>query len=309
MRKQNFLIYYSFSLIIILTLFISCKGIRESQYTKYNQVGIGFYQYFSNDSLQFEINFRGGHTILNPPLKNFNEFTSPALVKYLKKDLQFSLRPSLLLFSHPDWKMFGYQYIGFIQDKSSFDLEAKVSESQSPFFEMGPMEQVENYLLKKYIIPLSEHNLVLYCFYKLLSDTKTDSSRLINTSLSELMSLNSTIHYKHLKGEKSFIDSAFEIADLPGYGTPLNRLTKLKSETTNNQDQQLISQFLYTVHANMDEVDTIRQMQFEQRTFKGNTRTVNREDTLEVHKQLAVNKVFDVAGRNKILMINESHYD
>ena len=185
MGINNQFIGLVFSLFILTILITSCKVIKESHYAKYNQVEWGFRQYFFNDSLQFEVEFKGGHTILNPPLKNFRKYISPAILKYLKKDLKFTLHPYILIYSHPDWKSFGYEYIGFIQDKTPlYNVEAKFSDVKSEFFEVGQMERVGDYLLKKYIVPLNKHDFVIYCYNKILSDTKTDSSRLITTSRS-----------------------------------------------------------------------------------------------------------------------------
>ena len=110
-------------------------------------------------------------------------------------------------------------------------------------------------------------------------------------------------------GEKTLIHAAIELSSLPGYGIPLKKLQKLKNETTNKQDKQIVGQMLFTVFANLDEIDTVKQLLYEQRTSKGNKRIPQPGDTLEVHDQQALNKVFEAAGKNKILMINESHYD
>lgn len=294
------------------SLCASCKVLKESPYAQYNNVDLGFYQYFSNDSLQLSIQFKGGHLIQSLPLSSLKKYSSPVLFKFLKRDVRRNSSPSLLLYSHSNWKSFGYEYIGIIQKKKKYKPENGVkiiSEFGSSFFIEKARERVDSFLLTKYIVPLKNDDLLLYFFYKILTDDETDSLILQNNSLSELMTLKTNNSYDGSARQYSLIDSALLFSSLPGYGTPLKKLQELRNRAAAGTENAIINQFLLTALANMDETTEIRKLLFEQHKKKEDTMQEKKRDTMVVHNQNAFNKVLEAAGKNKVLMINESHYD
>ena len=89
----------------------------------------------------------------------------------------------------------------------------------------------------------------------------------------------------------------------------MNALLKLKNENRDKSDIDLYNPALFFEYAAFDKVDTIKQLFYEQHTFKGNRIKNHSTDTIIVNNQLAIPYILKKADSQKIMMINESHYD
>lgn len=113
-------------------------------------------------------------------------------------------------------------------NKSSY--EKMVSNYNSIFFEKKGVVRNDSFLLKKYIIPLEEKNLILYCFKKILYNYNADSATLQNDTYAELMTMKTLSNFKPFdKSTKYFSDSLYIAANLPGYAMPLNEEKQFQS--------------------------------------------------------------------------------
>lgn len=310
MRFFNKTFYFGILLPIIIST--ACNVIRQSPFSENNKIANGFYHYYFNDSLKIYVQLYGGHKPINPPLTSYNKFTPNTIKTYLKNEFKHNGKHEILFFSYSPWKQFGFQYIGFIHKHIPIHNSYKklISTNNSIFFEEKEIKKIDSFLLKKYIVPLGQEDLIFYCFKKILYDHNIDSSILESNTHSELMTLKTLSNFEpYHKTKKDFLDSATLVSDLPGYNVPLNELLKLKSENKNNDNLVILNHFLFTAYSFFDEVDTIRQLLFEQHTFKGNNIKNRSSDTVMVNNQLAIPKILEKAGSQKIMMFNESHYD
>lgn len=299
-------------ILLLLITSSSCNTIRQSSYAKENLIKIQFFRHYFNDKIKLSIRFFGGHIPINPPLVNYKKRTPQALKKFLKKDFRRSGKYQLLFYSYSPGKVFGFYYIGLLHKHLAIDssYKKKTSINNSTFFEKTGVKKIDSFLLKKYIIPLDKKDLEFYCFKKILYSFKADSSVLETDTHHEFMSLRSLSNYiPNNERNKNFLDSITLVADLPGYGAPLNALIQLKSENKNKLYSDIINQYLFSAYAAFDKVDSIKQLLYEQHTFKGNDIKNRSTDSISVDNQLAIPKILKEADSQKVIMINESHYD
>ncbi len=296
----------------MLVSVVSCNSIRQSSLAKKNIIKTEFYNHYFNGSLKLSIRFFGGHRPVNPPLGNYKKHTPKVLKTYLRKELRHSSKYKMLFYSYSPGKVFGFYYIGLLHNHFQNDTCYKKEKSinNSIFFERNETEKIDNFLLKKYIIPLGKKDIIFYCFKKILFNYHTDSATLKNDTYAELMTLKTLSNFKPFdESTKYFSDSVNIAANLPGYATPLNALLKLQNENRDKADINLLNQYLFSEYAALDEIDTIRQLLYEQHTFKGNSIQNRSSDTLRVNNQFALPEILKEAERQKVMMINESHYD
>ena len=302
-----------FKLLLLLSVTsTSCNSIRQSLYAKDNLMKTHFFVHYFNDSAKLSIKFFGGHNPVNPPLLNYEKHTPKVLKTYLKKELKHTKKYKILFYSYSPGKVFGFYYVGFLHNHSSIQSSYKkaVSINNSTFFEKTRMEKIDSFLLKRYIIPLGKKDFILYCFRKILYNYEVDSSVLQNDTYDELMTLKTLSNFSpYNKNTKDFLDSITLAADLPGYGAPLNELLKLKNENKNKTYYGILNQYLFFIYATFDEVSRTSQLLYEQHTFKGNDIKNRSSDSIKVDNQLAIPKILKEADSQKMIMINESHYD
>ncbi|HEY5462204.1 MAG TPA: hypothetical protein VIJ95_03035, partial [Hanamia sp.] len=126
----------------------------------------------------------------------------------------------------------------------------------------------------------------------------------------ELMTLKSLSNYTpYNEKTKDFSDTVTLSADLPGYGAPLDALLKLKNENKDKTYQSFLNQYLFFSYAAFDDVDSTRQLLYEQHTFKGNNIKNRSSDSIRIDNHLAIPRILKEAESQKVIMINESHYD
>ena len=290
----------------------ACNSIRQSSYAKDNLIKTHFFLYYFNDSAKLSIRFFGGHNPVNPPLINYEKHTPKVLKMYLKRELTHKEKNKILFYSYSPGKVFGFYYVGFLHNHSSIQSSYNkvVSINNSTFFEKTGMEKIDSFLLKRYIIPLGGKDFIFYCFKKILYNYKEDSSVLQNDTYDELMTLKTLSNFSpYNKNTKDFLDSITLAANLPGYGAPLSELLKLKNENKDKTYYSILNQYLFSTYAAFDEVSRIRQLLYEQHTFKGNDIKNRSSDSMKVDNQPAITKILKEADSQKIIMINESHYD
>ena len=300
---------YSFLLIII---FASCNTIKQSSYAKDNLIKTQFFLHYFNGKVKLSIRFFGGHRPVNPPLINYKTRTPKVLKNFLKKDFRHSGKYKILFYSYSPGKVFGFYYMGFLHKHLTIDTSYKkeTTLNNSTFFEKTGVEKIDNFLLKRYIIPLGEKDFIFYCFKNILYGYKADSYTLQVDTHNELMTLKTLSSYTpYNEKTKDFSDTIALAADLPGYGVPLNALLKLRSKTKDQTYNSFLNQNLFAAYAAFDEVDSIKQLLYEQHTFKGNNIKNRSSDSIGVDNQLAIPKILEEAGNQKVIMINESHYD
>jgi hypothetical protein len=301
-----------YGILSILVLTTSCNTTRQSPYSKANVTKQGFYIHYFNDSLRLSIRFAGGHQIVNPPLANYNKHTPKTIKTFLKRELKHTRKNKILFYSFSPWKEFGFFYIGFLHENSSNhdSFQKMESVNHSVFFEKNGIEKIDTFLLKRYIIPLGQKELSFYLFKKILYSRNIDSLILQTDTHSELMALKTLSDFKpYGKTTKDFSDSISQASRLPGYNSSLNALLELKNKNNDEAYIDLLNQTLFWAYAAFDKVDTIKQLLYERHTFKGNSIKNRSSDTVSVNNQLAISKILEEADRQKVMMINESHYD
>jgi len=245
-------------------------------------------------------------------LPNYKKHTPKRIKSYFKKELRHNGKYKVLFYSYSPWKQFGFYYVGFLRKKSlpQNSLQKMESINHSVFYEKNGVERIDSFILKEYMIPLKNKDFLFYCFKKILYNFKDDSDILQRDTHAELMTLKTLSNFEpYNKTTKYFSDSVNLAAILPGYATPLNALLKLKNENRDKADIDLLNQYLFFEYAAFDEVDTIKQLLYEQHTFKGNSIKNRSSDTVIVNNQLATPYILKQARSQKVMMINESHYD
>lgn len=312
MKLMKFSIERFCSILLTIIIITSCRETRQSSFAKNNNIINGQYEYYFNDSVKLNLRFFGGHQPVDPPLANYNKHTPTRIKAFLKREFKHSEKRKILFYSYSPWKQFGFYYIGFLQKHLPIQhfYKKKTSTNNSVFFEEEGLEKVDSFLLKKYIIPLEQKDFIFYCFKKILYGRDIDSSTLTSDTHKELKTLKTLSDFKpYNKTTKDFSDSVSLALYRPGYGAPLNALLKLKRGHKTDEDFGILNQFLNTAYGLLDEVDTVKQLLYEQHTFEGNNIKNRTSDTIKVDNQLAIPKILEEATHQKVIMINESHYD
>lgn len=307
---------HSFFILFFFLAISSCNVIKESGAVKENLIIKRFYTHYFNDSLKIYIRFFGGHTLEEFPLLAYKKQTPETIKAILKNDLRKAKRKfnisKLLIYSYSKGKFFGYYYIGIIRNNFQNNEYVKTESDNKSLFYVSQLKQFDSFLLKKYIIPLNDKVIVLYCFKK-LSGTKSGDSLMVSlSSHQELMTLKTLDRYMPYKKQtKDFSDLVLETMNRDGYLRPLNELQQLKTQHGfYNSDSNLLNQSIYTAFSSLDEIDSVKQLMFEEHTSKGNDiKNRGKGKEINMNDQGAMPRILQAAEENKVLMFNESHYD
>lgn len=326
--------YFYFTRLIILTsnkiilfficlssLFLSCSNkIRVSEYAKYNRSYYNFFQTFINDSLQFSIDFFGRNTYTT--FGNKTKWVIPKSDIAVLKSLGIRKKAKILLYLKPNVKKWGQESYGYIVDGNSLNIDsslATVSKTNSgeDFFIFKSLYKNRNKTTTsaggaeiggKYFILIESQTKSAFEYRDSSSHIKNwDSSNQIGNTSSQLSSI--------LKGEKGMlyiaarrkitnvIDSSFGISN---YFKGLNGLRTISDDTISRYNlDNFYYQDVVTRISFFDNLDSIHHV-YEQ--YRSPSTTANPDNKFTA-KEDAINKVCEIAKSQKMLMINENHYD
>ncbi len=292
-------------------LLISCSNkIRISEYSKYNRIDHNWYQTFINDSLEFSIDFVGRNSYTS--FGNKTKYIIPKSDIAALKSLGIRNKAKILLYLKPGIKRYGQASYGYIVDKRDLAIDT----SLATFSKTKKGDKF--FTLKRVFKKDDQTSLVggteIKNKYFLLIESQSDAAsefwdnklQLINTEgqLSSLLKGENTITY--LAARKKIIDAIDSSNNIPNYLAAISGLKAIPEDTIlsynldNYYYQDLITRISF-----FDELDSIHHYYNQ---YRSPSTTVNPNNKFAIDGD-AINKVSEIAKTQKMLMINESHYD
>jgi hypothetical protein len=308
-------------LVMVTFLLLSCSNkIRVSEYAKYNTIDHNWFQTFINDSLQFSIDFFGRNTYTT--FRNKTKWVIPKSDIAVLKRLGIRKKAKILLYLKPNVKKWGQESYGYIVDRNSLNLDSSLAlffktNSGEDFFILNDLYKNQNKTTttaggakigSKYFILIENQTKAAFEFWDSSSHIKHwDSSNQVGNTSSQLSSI--------LKGEKGLtyiagrkkitkaIDSSFRISN---YFKALNGLRAIPEDTVLHYNlDNFYYQDVVTRVSFFDNLDSIHHV-YEQYRSPSTTASPNKKFILNGD---AIAKVCEIAKTQKMLMINENHYD
>lgn len=303
---QSKLLFICFS-----TLLFSCSNkIQISEYAKYNRIDDNLFQTFINDSLEFSIDFFGRNSYTS--FGNKTKYIIPKSDIAALKSLGIRNKAKILLYLKPGIKRYGEASYGYIVDKRDLAIDTSLATFSKT------KKGDEFFTLKRVFKKDDQTSLVggteIKNKYFLLIESQSDAAsefwdnklQLINTEgqLSSLLKGENTITY--LAARKKIIDKINSGSRELNYFKAINQLKDIPEDTIldynldNYYYQNLVTRISY-----LDNLDTIHQTY---EYYRSPSTTVNPNNKFMVDGD-AIDKVCEIAKAQKMLMINESHYD
>ena len=302
---QSKLLFICFS-----TLLFSCSNkIQISEYAKYNRVDHNWFQTFINDSLKFSIDFFGRNNYM-PFGNNAKYVVSESNIAVLKT-LGIKRKAKILLYLKPGIKRYGQASYGYLVDKKDLVIDTSLvtfskTKKGDDFFILKRLFKKDDQTSFVAGTEIKNKYFLLIESQKEAASEFWDSTwQLINTrgQLFSLLKGENVINY--LAARKK-VTNAIDNSYLKNYITAVNALKAIPIDTIEHYNlDDYYQQNLITRISYFDDLDSIHKSYEE---YRSPSTTVNPNNTFALDGD-AINKVSEIARTQKMLMINESHYD
>lgn len=294
----------------------SCnKKVYISHYSTYNTIDINNLQTFDNYSLKFSIDFWGRNHLQQ--LGTRKKYAVPDYCIAILKKMGIRKEAKLLLYFKPGIKKYAQASYGFIVDKASLTLDTML-------FSWDKTIQGDSYFIaRKWYKSRNTTSAVggfeigtKYIFLvesqSLLASSEWDSlGQLGNTKGQLLTLLKGEKRISFLKARKSLLKTIDSNMYSLNYLTPILELKKIPADTIEKYSlDHYYYQYLATRISYLDNLNSINEMYGEYRYAMrdGSSASVPKAN-LKIKDEDAIKKVCEIAKTQKMLMINESHYD
>jgi hypothetical protein len=309
--------------ILALLFFSGCThSARVSAFSKYNKINKNFFQSFSNDSLKIAIDFSGRHKYQD--IAALKKMDIPKDVYKLLKHVTKSKVCQLIFYSTSTLKKLGCNYYGFIIKKQ------KTVVNKAEFTEHSDMEHhkfliSDLYKYKKSInvvavVPLVKfyiifiNHLPLNIKNETADEWETDSTIFVRNTIAEISSVvsDSSFIKKSTAQVKLFekIDKILYQKD--SYLKPIKDLLEINIDSV-YQLKSFYYQSLLTKVSFLDNLTTLRESYENYLIYLREKSKETETKLIKKHKVFigdnALTHVPKIAKLNKVIMINESHYD
>lgn len=314
---KSLTVFFFYKKLLLLFLFlntlllISCSNkIHISEYAKYNRIDHNWYQTFINDSLQFSIDFFGRNKFV--PFGNATEYAISKSDIAVLKNLRIRKRAELLLYLKPGIKRYGQANYGYLVDTGLVKIDTSIATFDKT------KQGDEFFTLKKIFKRKDETSIVggtqIKNKYLFLVESQKEAAfewwnnegQAGNTihQLSSILKGENTINY--LARRKKLTNAIDRGLYSKNYIKAINGLRAIPKDTIEHYNaDNYYYQDLVTRVSYFDNLDSIHESYEEYRSPRT---TVNPNNKFGVDGD-AIKKVSDIAKTQKMLMINESHYD
>ncbi len=292
-------------------MLLSCSNkIAISEYSKYNRIDINWFQTFINDSLKLSIDFWGRNKYDH--FSNDSKYIIPKTNTAILKSLGIRKKAKILLFLKPGITRYGQASYGYLVDKQKLHVDTTLAHFEKT-------KHGDDFFMLKRIFRKGDQTsfaggteinnkyfLLIESQREAASEFWDDSSQLGNTrfQLARLLKGENTIKYIAARNNViHFIDSSYAI---PDYVKAIQALRAIPEDTVlhynvdNFYHQDVVTRVSY-----FDDLDSIHQVY---ESYRSPETTVNPNNKFGIDGD-AISKVSKIAKTQKMLMINESHYD
>lgn len=311
---SNFRVISRLTLAVMIS--VSCSNkIHISDYSKYNTMDSSFIKTYENDSLKISIYFWGRNNY--EPLNSERNYVIPGYCKAILKRLGITKQSELLLHLKPKDDKYAEDSYGFIINKKSLSVDTSL-------FEWDKTRQGDDYFVSKKWFETGNRNSTIGGFnigekYFVLVESQSP------LAFSELSTSGESSNTKSqlqtlLKNEsrKTFLSKKDNIKHIidsnlssTNYLRPIAELQQISTDSVWKYTlEHPYFQTLVTRISYLDNLDSIKKA-YDAYTFVTSNRTVipaRKTQSVEVAGD-AIKKVCEIAKKQKIIMINESHYD
>lgn len=306
-NKRQVLLIFSLSVILL----ISCSNkIRISEYNKYNRVDYNWFQTFINDSLQFSIDFFGRNKFTS--FGNNTKYVIPKSHIAILKNLGIRNKAKILLYLKPGIKRYGQASYGYMVDKRNLVIDTSLAT-------FNKTRKADDFFILKHLFKKADQTSVvggteIKNKYFILIESQTESEEFepygrfqeghTHWQLSSVLKGENAINYlARRKKVTNAIDSSLY---LKNYISAINALRAIPIDTVEHYNaDNYYHQDLVTRVSFLDNLDSIHES-YEQ--YRSPSTTVNPNNKFAIDGD-AINKVCEIAQQQKMMMINESHYD
>ncbi len=306
-NKKLLLLIFSLNIILL----ISCSNkIRISEYSKYNRIDHNWYQTFINDSLKFSIDFVGRNNY-TPFGNNAKYVVSESNIAVLKT-LGIKRKAEILLYLKPGIKRYGQASYGYLVDKKDLVIDTSLAtfsktKKGDDFFTLKRLFKKDDQTSFVAGTEIKNKYFLLIESQKEAASEFWDSTwQLINTrgQLSSLLKGEDIINF--LAVRKKIINAIDSISAVPNYLGAINGLRALTEDTIEHYKADMYYfQDVVTRVSYFDDLDSIHQVY---ESYRSPATTLNPNNKFGIDGD-AIGKVSEIAKTQKMLMINESHYD
>lgn len=301
----------SFLFVFISTILISCSNkIGVSEYAKYNRIDNNWFQTFINDSLQFSIDFYGRNNY-----KAFKNVTKYGISKSdiaVLKNLRIRKKAEILLYLKPGIKKYGQASYGYLVDTGLLKINTSIAT-------FGATKQGDEFFTLKRIFKTKDETSVVGGtqikdkYFLLLESQKKAAFEWWNNDLqtgntigqlSSILKGENTVNY--LARRKKLTNAIDSGLYLNNYITAINVLKAISKDTVFHYNaDNYYYQDLVTRISFFDDLDSIYESYEE---YRSPSTTASPNNKFSINGD-AIDKVCEIAKTQKMLMINESHYD
>ena len=302
-------------LAIVIMLLGSCNNkIRISEYSKYNTIDSSFLKTFENDSLKFSIYLWGRNTY--EQLGN-EKFIIPDYCNTILKSMGIRKNAEMILYLKPKDDKYAEASYGFVVDKKLLAIDTSL-------FAWDKTRQGEHYFVSKKWYKFGNTNNTIggfniadRSFVLIESQTPFASSEQGKTGeLSNTKSQLETVikNEKRTAFSKKKDSIAFKINSslyAKTYLTPVAELQAIPTDTIWKYTlEHTYFQPLITRISFLDDLDSIKAAYLDYKSVmnRGSKGTVTKPLLIAANED-AIKKVQEIARKQKMIMINENHYD
>lgn len=309
--KYNYIYFF-----LCLNLLLGCnKSIRVSIYAKYSKVDLNWYQTYLNDPLKFSTDFYGMHVFedINGKKKYLISYYNWKILKSLGTQnsarLLFYLRPA---FTENDQQCFGYLVSNASLKKDTLLFAIDTTQTKGLFWRTKKLYRDKDKISIAFGAKInSESSLLLIESQSVHPSTNYDSVMLMSNSKDEISSLQKGSQYlTYFNNRARFIRTINENVFSNEYLKPINALKSISEDSVEFYHiENHYYQCLITRESFLDELDTVRSFYHEYQNIIYRENAFNfTKDSLIIHNN-AIEYINKIARNQKMIMINESHYD
>lgn len=297
-------------------LFVGCSSkIRISDYSKYNTMDSSFIKTYENDSLKTSIYFWGRNKY--KPLGNERKFRVPNYCKAILKRMGIGKVSEILLHLKPDDEKYAEASYAFIVDKKSLTIDTTL-------FKWDKTRQGDDYFVAKKWFGFGNINstisgfnignkyFVLIKSQSLFASSELKAAGELGNTEPQLQTLLKNESRKTFLSKKDNINHIIDSNQLSrNYLKPITELQRISTDTIwkftleHPYFQRLITRISF-----LDNLDSIKKgYQAYRFVMHGRSTIPATKVQSEVVGEDAIKKVYEIAKKQKMMMINESHYD
>ncbi len=302
--------------LLLAIVFCGCGStVKISDYYKFNEINIFYFQNYNNDSLKLNIDFNGSHRYID--LNSRNKVKLEPDVKKSLKSVAYLEKLKLFFVSKSTMKKWGSSYSCFLIDNKNLKYNKQLFTERNNIL----ISEVFHYRNSANVIcikSIDDFSLVfLNSLYKrhpnrTSDEMQDDSLYLTRNTLTEVSSLVSGSEFaKTVSKRRKILDTinaAFN--EVNKYFQPVTILESLDVEPYKTL-KSFYYQALLTRISFLDDLEKLYRTRMDYITYLSDTNSkeeMQKKGESKISKNI-LDTIVTLAKANKVIMVNESHYD